>query len=131
MIDENRMHHLHASLLLVFACAPEVIERPTPPRPVPAEDAGAPVESAPVGATAPSPAQCEVDADCVAATCCSAKTCVPHNQKPECTGMLCNDACVAGVDDVYCNGRCTCVQGQCGVHFAPNPKVRMPPPSNG
>ena len=113
------------SLSGIFSCVPEAIEHSTPPQRAPTADA-----VAPAGATAPPPAQCGTDADCVPATCCSAKACTPYSQKPECTGMLCNDACLAGVDDVYCNGSCRCVQGQCGVHFAPNPKIRMPLPSD-
>lgn len=105
-------------LPVVLSCAPEVAERPGP-RPSPAGSEAHAVEAA-------SPAQCSVDADCVPATCCSAEACVAFERKPECAGTLCNDACLAGVDDVYCNGRCTCVEGQCGVHYAPNPKVKLP-----
>lgn len=125
------MHHPEASLLLLslLSCAPEVADPPTPPRSVPAGDTAAPVAPSPT-TTPTAPAQCEVDADCVPATCCSASACVPYDQKPTCTGVACNDACVAGVDDVYCNGRCTCTQGQCGVHFSPNPRVTLPRTGN-
>lgn len=118
------MNRIAASLTLlsILSCAPEVAERPSP-RPIPAGDTAG---SEGPAVKAASPAQCAVDADCVPATCCSAKACVPYDQQPECTGKLCNDACLAGVDDVYCNGRCTCVEGQCGVHYAPNPKVKLP-----
>ncbi|MEK6860064.1 MAG: hypothetical protein AABX54_04590 [Nanoarchaeota archaeon] len=57
--------------------------------------------------------ECEVDNDCVAATCCHADKCVTLDKKPDCKGMFCTMDCSGPLD---CGaGHCGCVNGKCAV----------------
>jgi hypothetical protein len=67
---------------------------------------------------AQSPAtECARDADCVAATCCHATSCVPAAQARVCN-MACTSDCVPGSLDCG-QGACACVSGRCGVVHPP------------
>lgn len=56
--------------------------------------------------------ECVKDEDCVVASCCHPKECVPIGQKPDCTGMMCTLNCEPGTMDCG-QGSCMCVKGVC------------------
>ena len=58
-------------------------------------------------------AECNVDNDCVAASCCHASSCVSAINAPNCTGISCTMSCESILD---CgNAECKCLQGKCSV----------------
>jgi len=60
--------------------------------------------------------QCNSDADCVAAACCHATSCVPKTGAPNCTGKLCTAECVPNTLDCG-QGSCICQKGVCKINF--------------
>jgi len=57
--------------------------------------------------------KCNVDSDCVPASCCHAESCVAVNEAPNCSGIFCSQVCSSPLD---CNaGYCGCVKGNCEV----------------
>ena len=59
------------------------------------------------------PIECEVDADCVKASCCHASSCVAVNEAPSCEGLFCTSECAPGTLD--CGGACYCNEGKCAA----------------
>ena len=57
---------------------------------------------------------CTQDSDCVPATCCDARACVPLGQAPNCNGVACDADCTAGTMDCG-QGYCACQNGQCNA----------------
>ncbi|MCK4589002.1 MAG: hypothetical protein KAT77_01045 [Nanoarchaeota archaeon] len=57
-------------------------------------------------------AECSVDADCVAATCCHASEAVPLSQAPDCADIFCTTECVPGTLDCG-QGEIKCLDGKC------------------
>jgi hypothetical protein len=58
--------------------------------------------------------ECVVDSDCVPETCCHASSCVPANEAPDCSNLMCTMECAPGTMDCG-QGSCGCVNGKCGV----------------
>lgn len=57
--------------------------------------------------------ECQIDSDCVPASCCHPSSCVPKEQKPDCEGLLCSMNCEGPLD---CGaGSCGCKNNKCGV----------------
>ncbi|MBD3310451.1 hypothetical protein GF351_04485 [Candidatus Woesearchaeota archaeon] len=56
-------------------------------------------------------AECTSDSDCVPDACCHATGCVPREQAPDCTDIMCTMECKPGTLD--CGGTCICEQGAC------------------
>ncbi|MBS3091048.1 hypothetical protein J4217_01195 [Candidatus Pacearchaeota archaeon] len=55
---------------------------------------------------------CNVDSDCVAASCCHSTSCVNVNAKPRCDGVFCTLECRA--ESLDCGqGSCKCVNREC------------------
>ena len=59
---------------------------------------------------------CDVDADCVPATCCHATACVPRAHAPDCRSAMCTMECRPRTID--CGGGCVCRDGQCTARLA-------------
>jgi len=55
---------------------------------------------------------CNIDSDCVPATCCHAKTCINKENKPNCNGMMCTQECASGTLDCG-QGSCKCQNNKC------------------
>ncbi len=56
---------------------------------------------------------CEIDEDCVPATCCHADSCVLKSEAPNCDGAICTMSCSGPMD---CGaGSCGCNKGKCEV----------------
>jgi len=69
--------------------------------------------------------ECLDDSDCVPATCCHPASCVPKEQAPDCSRVVCTQECVPGTMDCG-QGYCVCENGRCravirGVVGLPNP----------
>ena len=64
----------------------------------------------------PSDAVCGTDADCVPAQCCHPVSCVPLEQKPDCTDILCTLECKPNTLDCS-QGSCACEKGKCIVKW--------------
>jgi hypothetical protein len=64
---------------------------------------------------------CNVDSDCVPASCCAPSTCVPVAQKPDCSATSCIGMCHPGTLD--CGGSCYCSAGQCQARLNNLPTV--------
>lgn len=57
--------------------------------------------------------ECQIDSDCVPASCCHPNSCVPINQKPICEDVFCTMNCEGPLD---CEaGHCGCVKDKCKV----------------
>lgn len=57
--------------------------------------------------------ECEVDEDCVRASCCHATECVLESKAPNCSGAICSMVCSGPLD---CGaGSCGCVENKCAV----------------
>lgn len=62
---------------------------------------------------------CTADSDCVPASCCHSTSCVPRNQAPDCTDVMCTLDCKEGTTD--CGGGCYCDEGKCStILYGPN-----------
>ena len=59
-------------------------------------------------------AECEVDGDCVPASCCHSSSCVPASESPNCSGLFCTSVCEPGTLDCG-QGECSCIKGKCGA----------------
>lgn len=56
--------------------------------------------------------ECIIDSDCVKASCCHAKECVPLDKAPDCEGVFCSQECVP--DTLDCGqGACKCIDNKC------------------
>ena len=60
--------------------------------------------------------ECEVDSDCVKATCCHADSCVVKENAPDCSNVFCTLECKSGTMDCG-QGSCKCVNGKCKAVF--------------
>ena len=57
--------------------------------------------------------ECIKDIDCVPAGCCHSSSCIPIEQKPNCSGIFCSQVCSGPLD---CGvGHCGCAKGKCRV----------------
>jgi len=57
--------------------------------------------------------ECQVDSDCIPASCCHAESCVSVNKKPDCEGIFCSAVCSGPLD---CGaGSCKCINKKCEV----------------
>ena len=83
---------IFAIVLLIFS-AMAMVDRPT-------GNAAAPTVS------------CNVDTDCVPASCCHATACVHANEAPDCTDVACTLECKPGTLDCG-TMRCGCFAGKC------------------
>lgn len=61
------------------------------------------------------PAVCQIDSDCVPATCCHATACVLKQNAPNCEGIMCTMECRPGTIDCY--GGCLCENGSCKANI--------------
>jgi hypothetical protein len=68
------------------------------------------------------PAECRADADCVPATCCHPKACVPRRAAPDCAGVACTMHCEPGTLD--CGGGCECRDERCAARLGSVPPGR-------
>lgn len=59
-------------------------------------------------------ATCNTDNECVPASCCHARACVPAGDRPVCEGIRCTLFCEPGTLDCG-QARCGCVNNQCVV----------------
>jgi len=57
---------------------------------------------------------CNIDADCVPASCCHASECVLESEAPDCSGRICTMNCEPGTLDCG-QGHCEFVDGECEV----------------
>ena len=57
---------------------------------------------------------CNVDSDCVAASCCHSDSCVNSEFKGDCSGRACTMECKPGTLDCG-QGSCVCDNGKCSV----------------
>lgn len=56
---------------------------------------------------------CEIDSDCVKASCCHATSCVNKKHAPECSAVYCTLDCSGPLD---CGrGVCGCVNNECNI----------------
>lgn len=56
--------------------------------------------------------ECKTGADCVAAECCHATSCMPTKDKPDCKTIACTLECAP--DTMDCGrGYCDCIAGKC------------------
>lgn len=60
--------------------------------------------------------ECELDSDCVPASCCHPTDCVSKENKPDCEGIFCTMECKDGTLDCG-QGSCKCLDNKCGVAF--------------
>lgn len=60
--------------------------------------------------------ECSQDADCVAASCCHADSCVAASQAPACNDVYCSMECAPGTLDCG-QAKCVCDAGKCGVRW--------------
>ncbi len=58
--------------------------------------------------------ECEIDEDCIAASCCHPNSCVPKEQAPNCSGVYCSAVCEPETLDCG-QGECKCVKSKCGA----------------
>jgi len=56
--------------------------------------------------------ECDVDFDCVQATCCHAASCVPKSNAPNCSRIFCTAECIPNTMDCM-QGQCSCVNKKC------------------
>jgi len=56
--------------------------------------------------------ECNVDTDCIAATCCHASACVAKDKAPNCSGIMCTEECQANTMDCG-QGSCKCENHAC------------------
>ena len=59
---------------------------------------------------------CNLDEDCVPASCCHPDSCVNKDYKPECEGFMCTMECEPGTLDCQ-QGSCQCINNQCEAVF--------------
>lgn len=57
--------------------------------------------------------ECNVDSDCVPASCCHPTSCVAKENAPMCEGRLCTMECRPGTLDCG-QGSCKCINNKCG-----------------
>jgi len=57
---------------------------------------------------------CQLDADCVPATCCHATAAVPKNLAPECENNICTQECVPNTLDCG-QGEIRCLENNCQI----------------
>ena len=60
--------------------------------------------------------ECELDSDCVPASCCHPNSCVAKELAPSCDGAFCTMDCKIGTLDCG-QGSCGCVDGRCTALF--------------
>jgi len=60
--------------------------------------------------------ECNVDADCVRASCCHAASCVPADKAVDCSGIYCSQECKENTLDCG-QGKCICDNWKCGVEW--------------
>jgi len=65
-------------------------------------------------ACTPKESQCQVDSDCVAATCCHASNAINKEFAPSCEGILCSSSCEPGTLDCS-QAKVACVKNKCTV----------------
>lgn len=58
---------------------------------------------------------CEIDADCVPASCCHSDSCINKNYVPNCEDIACSLECRPGTLD--CGGKCSCSDNKCSATF--------------
>ena len=61
--------------------------------------------------------ECTQNSDCVSASCCHPKECVPKLAAPDCSGMFCTEECAPGTMDCG-QGSCACDNGLCSAKFS-------------
>jgi len=59
---------------------------------------------------------CDVDSDCVPASCCHPKSCVVKSSAPKCGRIFCTQECSSNSMDCG-QGSCACVKNKCGAVF--------------
>lgn len=57
---------------------------------------------------------CHRDSDCVPASCCHPTSCVPRQQRPDCSAVSCTQECRPGTLDCG-QGYCDCQAGRCAA----------------
>lgn len=62
------------------------------------------------------PVFCNIDDDCVPATCCHPDACVNKNYQPDCGGIACTMECRPNTMDCG-QGRCVCIDNTCQVEW--------------
>ena len=55
---------------------------------------------------------CVQNSDCVPSQCCHPTSCVPRDQAPDCTDVMCTMHCAPGTMDCG-QGYCACIDGTC------------------
>lgn len=63
--------------------------------------------------------ECELDSDCVRASCCHASSCVPKEEAQNCEDTFCTMECRPETMDCGA-GKCSCIKGKCGVVWNEN-----------
>jgi hypothetical protein len=57
--------------------------------------------------------ECQINSDCIAASCCHPDSCIPEEQKPDCKRILCSMSCEGPLD---CGaGSCGCKKNKCEI----------------
>jgi hypothetical protein len=62
------------------------------------------------------PLYCEIDEDCVPATCCHPDSCINKDYRPDCKGIACTMECRPNTMDCS-QGKCVCVDNTCQVEL--------------
>lgn len=60
--------------------------------------------------------ECQIDSDCVPASCCHPTSCVAIENAPSCESLFCTMDCKPGTLDCG-RGSCGCVENKCVVKF--------------
>ena len=59
---------------------------------------------------------CEVNSDCVPASCCHPNSCINKDNAPSCFQIMCSQNCAPNSLDCG-QGSCQCINNQCGAIF--------------